>query len=138
MLSTRVDSRTAALLLTGAIALSALGISAAYYLYEGRYQICEEYATAEDADIFINENGDYCKFFDAGDHVIRISRNDAYFHDYGTVDGYMIQSAQIRGWRDNSKVEYVNIEPVEAIGRMDAEGHIIFDQFGTVKGKTLR
>ena len=132
----KFNSEMLSYIISGAIVLSLVGADIVYYCCEDKHQVCEEYSNADDNDIFIDDNGNYCKNFDVGEHVIKISRNDAYFHDYDEVDGYTIKNVEIRGWRDNSKVVYVNTKPVTAIGKINSDGDIAFNDFGTVQENT--
>ncbi len=124
------------ILIAGSIILSG-SLTATYYLTERKTQICSEYSTVHDLDIYINENGEYCKYFPTGEHVIQISRNDVLYHKYSEVDGYMILDAEYCGWRDNSKAKYVNTEPVVAVGKEKKNGKIEFNHFGEVYENSL-
>ena len=126
-----VSSSFLSIAVSASIFLASVGGAAAYYLYENKKQVDVE--KIDKSKIFINENGDYCYRFEAGEHTIRISRNDAYYHKIGEVEGYSIKEVEIAGWRDNNKVIYVNNVPVIAIGTKDNNGEISFNEFGRVE-----
>lgn len=87
-------------------------------------------------DIFYDDLGNTCKHFDIGEHKIKISRNDIYYHNVKMVEGYQIENVKINGWRDNSQVTYVNTVPVDVIGTVSKNGKIEFDHFGVVTANT--
>ena len=125
---TGVSTSFISIAVSATIFIGSIAGAAAYYLYENKKQV-EVEKTNKD-NIFMNENGEYCCRFEAGDHTIKISRNDAYYHKIQPVEGYAIQEVEIAGWRDNNKVIYVNTEPVIAIGTKDKDGEISFNDFG--------
>ena len=106
-----------------------------YYAYDSQKQIVDE--NIDSSDIFTNENGEFCCHFNPGEHIIVISRNDAYFHKITEVEGYTIKEVDINGWRDNNIVTYVNVEPVTVIATMDKNGKLLFNNFGIVEEKQL-
>ncbi len=106
-----------------------------YYLHESQPKIVEE--NINNSDIYMNENGEFCLHFNPGEHIITISRNDAYYHKIEPVNGYTIKEVEINGWRDNNKVTYVNTEPVTVVATMDKNGKLLFNNFGTVDEKQL-
>ena len=112
------------------ITLASTGASIGYYSYNDQRQVIE--STIDDNSVYTDEQGQIVCYFEPGQHVIRISRNDAYYHKYEAVDGYMIKEVEDKGWRDNNTVTYVNVDPVIAIGTTDKEGNITFNEFGTI------
>lgn len=102
----------------------------AYYSYDNKTQIIE--TEAPDLDTFVNEEGQICCNFEPGEHKIKISRNDAYYHKINSIDGYNIESVDVNGWRDNNQVVYVNVEPVVAVGTLNKDGIMTFNDFGEV------
>lgn len=106
-----------------------------YYSYEKQIQLVE--CETNDLDTFVNENGQICCNFDEGQHKIKVSRNDAYYHQINSVDGYSIESVDVNGWRDNNQVIYVNAEPVTVVGTKQKDGTVTFDNFGNVITNSL-
>lgn len=114
-----------------AIIAGTVGISGVYYLHSNQEQVIEN--NIDMNNTFEDELGNiYCEFL-PGEHVIKISRNDAYYHKIEQVKGYMIKEVEIKGWRDNNTVEYVNIEPVIAKATSSKKGKLNFNEFGQVK-----
>ena len=128
-----INKRFASTILTTSITLSTIGGVAFYYSYNNNQQICEQNITTDDT--FINDNGEICYRFETGEHIIRISRNDAYYHKIEGVEGYTISEVEINGWRYNSKVTYVNTEPVIVVATVSKNGKLEFNNFGKVVNK---
>lgn len=99
-----------------------------YYGYNNQTQVIV--SNIDDTDIFVNEQGQYCKVFAPKEHVIHISRNDAYYHKIKEIPGYTIQEVAIHGWRDNNQTTYVNVVPVIAVATKDKNGQFHFNKFG--------
>lgn len=112
------------------IVLGIYGGAAVYYQYDNQQQICEKNINSN--DIFMNENGEFCLRFEPGEHIIKISSNDALYHKIEAVEGYTISEVEINGWRDNNKAVYVNTEPVIVIATLDKNGKLEFNNFGEV------
>lgn len=110
--------------------IGAIGGSIIYYKYDNKEQICE--SDLDSNNIFIDENGKFNCYFDVGEHIIKISRNDAYYHKSEEIKGYTIKEVEINGWRDNNKITYVNTEPVIAIATEEENGKLEFNDFGKV------
>ena len=108
----------------------AVGATIGYCSYNYQHQICEE--NTNDSNIFMNENGDICRRFDIGEHVIEISRNDAFYRKIESVEGYYIDEVEINSWKYNNKVKYVNMKPVIAVST-SKNGQLEFNDFGTVE-----
>lgn len=65
-------------MLTAAQYIGAITGTAIYYQHENTEQICE--MNIDSTNIFkIEEGKSYC-YFDAGEHIITIARNDAYYY----------------------------------------------------------
>jgi len=105
-----------------------------YYSYDNKSQV---ETTTDQLDTFINEEGQICCNFQPGEHKIKVSRNDAYYHQIESVEGYSIEQVNINGWRDNNQVIYVNTEPVTAIGTFNNEGISVFNDFGKIISNEL-
>lgn len=101
-----------------------------YYQYENHAQVCE--IEIDDNNIFVDEDGQIKCYFYAGEHIITISRNDAYYYRSEEIEGYSIKEVEINGWRDNNKITYVNIVPVIAIATKNEDGQLEFSDFGIV------
>ena len=123
----------------GTVFTLALGGTFAYFQYERPSQVCEYNM---DNKTFTNENGDVCCYFEPGEHIIKISRNDAYYRKIESVEGYEIEKLVINNWRFNNQVTYVNKEPVLATGTLKNNGTVEFNSFGKVteqsQTKTLK
>ena len=131
----KVNNSITPIVLSAAIAIGGIIGPIAYYTYDSKKQICEK--DLNKANIFIDENGKTNCYFDIGEHIIKVSRNDAYYHKSEEIEGYMIKEVEINGWRDNNKVTYVNIVPVVAIATNENNGNLEFNNFGSVATKTF-
>lgn len=119
--------------LGGTIFFGSIGGSIAYYSYEKQHQLCEN--KIDRNEIFLNDNGKYCYYFEPGEHIIEISRNDCGYRKIEQVDGYTIKEVEINEWLRNNKVVYVNVEPVIAVTQTIDNDKIEFNDFGTVLTK---
>lgn len=117
-------------ILAGAIALATIPGLTAYFNYENTTQ--QVVSTVKNEDIIIGENGEMCYIFDAGEHILTVSRNDRCYHKINSIDGYEIESVEVDSWSCNNKVTYVNTEPVMVTATKDKNGELIFNSFGTV------
>lgn len=113
----------------GSIVFASIGITVGYYMYENQTQIVDN---VSQKNIFIDEEGNICCYFNVGEHRITISRNDAYYHNIKAVDGYVIENVEVNGWRDNNKTTYVNNKPVIVKTSKVKNGKPLFDNFGIV------
>ena len=124
-------------ILSGTILVGSILGTISYYTYDNQIQISN--SNLDDSNIFIDENDNMCCYFEPGEHIIEISRNDAYYHKSEEIEGYTIREVEINGWRDNNKITYVNTKPVIAIGTQDRDGNLTFNNFGTSSiEKTLK
>lgn len=81
--------------------------------------------------IVTDDSGNIGYIFDVGEHRITVSRNDAFYHKISNVEGYQIESVEVKGWRDNNKVTYVNTVPVIVnVTKVGKDGQYYFDEFG--------
>lgn len=104
-----------------------------YYTYENKEQIDIK---IDNNKIFTDEDGKLKYYFDVGEHIIKISRNDAYYHKSENIEGYTIKDVEINGWRDNNQITYVNTVPV--IATITDDKNLKFNDFGEViKDKTF-
>lgn len=121
--------------------LSILGLCSiapiAYYSSEDKNQAIETEADLDHLNIFLDEKGQTCCNFLPGEHRIVVSRNDLFHHEIGSVDGYIIENVVTDAWRDHCQVVYVNTEPVVALGTIDQDGKISFNDFGEVINNSL-
>ena len=130
MLDIRINREIKNVILAWSLVVCSIGGSILYSSYENNTQICEEYSTVTDSDIFMDEDGNYCKSFDVGEHHIRNSRNDLLPHTYDSIPGYTIDKVKSNNLLRNTVVEYTNTEPVIAVGtvkNVTANGNIISD-----------
>ena len=126
----KLDFETTVKIVQIGFSLAIMGYGVAYYTYDNQIQVIE--CNIDDSNVYTDSEGQTCCYFEPGEHVIKVSRNDAYYHKYETVDGYMINMVETKGWKCNNKVYYVNVEPVIAIGKTDKKGNITYNEFGTV------
>ena len=98
-------------------------------------QICDEYTDLSDEDLYINKDGEYCKTFEEGEHIIKVSRKTGGKHEYEEVEGYTIQSVEFKPYAYSSEVIYVNDEDIIAVGELDNNNLVEFNDFGKVRKK---
>ena len=65
-----------------------------YYTYENKEQIDIK---IDNNKIFTDEDGKLKYYFDVGEHIIKISRNDAYYHKSENIEVYIIKDVDING-----------------------------------------
>lgn len=118
------------LALTGAIALSTISGIGLYYNYEKVYQSDETEYSIEDVRTSLMGTKSY--IFGIGEHKIIVSRNDFFPHEPDMFYGYKIESVETSGWRDNSKITYVNTLPVTVDATEKKNGELVFNSFGEV------
>ena len=102
-------------------------------------QICE--TNINKNNIFKGEDGKFYCYFDIGEHLIIVSRNDGYYHKSEEIEGYIIKEVEINGWRDNNKITYINTIPVIVEATKEKNGELEFNDFGVVsneKSKTKK
>ena len=97
-------------------------------------QVCDEYSNVNDDDVIMNNNGEYVKEFEEGEHVIKVSKYGGYKQHYEDVDGYTIQSVEFIPSRYHSEAIYVNDCDVVAVGEVN-NNYVEFDSFGEVQEK---
>lgn len=124
----RVNKKVVSTVISTAIFVGSLVGTVAYYNYESKSQVCE--IDMNNKNIFVDEQGNFCCYFDVGEHVISISRNDAYYHSVTAPEGYTIKEVKLNSWKDNNKITYVNTVPVLVIGTKAKDGHLEFKDFG--------
>ncbi len=116
----------------GGICFVAAGSSAEYGPYKSE-QNYDDYSNLDDNEIYMNSNGEYCKEFEEGEHTITITQRVGTKQTYEQVEGYEIQSIVIEPMKYFSEVTYVNDEDVIAIGELDENNQVEFNEFGKVK-----
>ena len=79
-----------------------------------------------------NELGEICCYFDAGEHIIEISKNVAFNYKTEEIEGYAIKEVEINGWTRNNKITYVNTKPVIVVASKERKGKFEFNNFGIV------
>ncbi len=104
--------------------------SICYECYEKQEQY---YAVEIDSDDLIeDESGNISYVFEPGEHVVKVSRNDALKRTIEPVEGYAIKSVEFNGWTCRNEVIYVNDETVTVTATSDENGNYKFDKFGEV------
>jgi len=117
----------------GAITLGTSGFFAKYYLPDNFSDNVKQ-----EGDINIDESsievidGELYYYFDAYQHKVVMSQNDAFYRKIEAVDEYTITDVEVNGWRDNSKVTFVNEVPVRVKVTGNVDGILKFDGFGEV------
>lgn len=127
-------------LIMGSLTLGISGLCGVYYLPDNFRDNIE---CVNDADIDTNNleifNGDAYYVFNAGEHKVKMSQNDAFYRNIEAVEGYEITNVEVNGWRDNSQVTFVNKVPVRVKAMSCEDGKLMFNDFGVVieneKGK---
>lgn len=121
-------------IIAGTAIVAMIGGMTAYYLpdnfQENIKQVSEADITTEDLEIA--ENGDIYYVFSEGEHKVEMSHNDMFYRHIDAVEGYEIVDVKVKGWRDNSKVTFVNKVPVKVKVTNDKDGKLKFDDFGEV------
>ena len=130
----RIDKKIATSLAYVTISLGIIAGGVVYYQYEDTEQICEN--TAENSDIFINDNGEICCQYEPGEHIIKITSNDKYSCTFGEIKGYIIKEVNINGWISKNQAIYVNTEPVIAVATIGKNNELEFNNFGEVIDET--
>lgn len=105
--------------------------SALYYGYESQKELWAP-AYIQSEEFTVGEDGELYYYFAPGEHIILISRNDAFNRKIEKVDGYEIAGVEVNSWRDNNQVKYVNTKPVMVRLTGSNEEFSFFDEFGTV------
>lgn len=126
----KINERLVTGVLCGTIMIGTISAIAFYSSYDNKEQICETELSSD--NLFIDEDGNFNCYFDVGEHIIQISRNDAYYYKSEEIEGYTIKEVVINGWRSNNKITYVNTEPVIAIATGEKNGNLEFNDFGIV------
>lgn len=127
----RINSDVMPIILSGTILVGGITGVVLYSTYESQHQVYDQQINSN--EIYTNENGEYCHYFEPGEHVIEISRNDALYHKVEQVEGYEIKEVEINGWRYNNKTIYVNTEPVIVVSHSNDKNKIEFNDFGEVQ-----
>lgn len=132
----KINKQAISTLLTSTLYISVITGSIIYYQHENKQQICE--IDIDRTNIFKGEDGNIYCYFDVGEHIITISRNDAYYHKSEEVEGYVIKEVEINGLIDNNKITYINTVPVIVEASKEKNRQFEFNDFGIVsneKGK---
>lgn len=125
-----IDREIISIIIWNLSLVGCLGGCGAYYLYENQEQVCETELNPD--SIFVDEDGQVNCYFEAGEHIIVISNNDALYRKSEEIEGYTIKEVEVNGWRDNNRITYVNTKPVIAVATVDEDGKLRFDDFGVV------
>jgi len=112
-----------------------VGVLLSYYLVDHQTQILVE--PTEYLEEFVDMDVELIHEFLPGEHKIERTRVDVFPHTIEEIDGYKIESVQTIAGIDQSKTIYVNTETVVAIGEIDRDGNVRFNEFGkkAIKGK---
>lgn len=105
--------------------------TALYYNVETTKQVRQE--TNQQTPVFTTEDGKTYGYFDVGEHIIKVSRNDVYTYKTEEIDGYTIKEVEVNSWRDNNQITYVNTVPVVVPATQSETGEYEFNTFGTVE-----
>ena len=116
-----------------ALCAIALGGPTLYLNYESVKQV--HTSDIDHTNVFKGEDGNYQCYFDIGEHLITVSRNDAYYYKTEEIEGYAIKEVEINGWRDNNKITYVNTVPVVVKATNEKNGQFEFNNFGIISTK---
>lgn len=133
----KINEQAVSALLSATLVIGSITGSVLYYQHENKQQVCE--IKVDSTNIYEVENGKFYCYFDVGEHIITVSRNDAYYYKSEEIEGYAIKEVEINGWRDNNKITYVNIVPVFVEATKEKNGQFEFNNFGiisTEKNKT--
>lgn len=115
----------------GALLIGSLAGSALYYNVETTKQV--QPADTQQTPVFTTKDGKTYGYFDVGEHVIKVSRNDAFTYRTEEIDGYTIKEVEVNSWRDNNQITYINIVPVVVPATQYKNGEYEFNTFGTVE-----
>lgn len=105
--------------------------SALYYNVETTKQVRQE--TNQQTPVFTTKDGKTYGYFDVGEHLIKVSRNDAFTYRTEEIDGYTIKEVEVNSWRDNNQITYINTVPVVVPATQSKNGEYEFNTFGTVE-----
>ena len=133
----KINEQAISALLSATLVIGSITGSVLYYQHENKQQVCE--INVDSTNIFEDENGKFYCYFDVGEHIITVSRNDVYYYKSKEIEGYAIKEVEINGWRDNNKITYVNTVPVIVEATKEKNGQFEFNNFGiisTEKNKT--
>lgn len=133
----KINEQAVSALLSATLVIGSITGSVLYYQHENKQQVCK--IKVDSTNIYEDENGKFYCYFDVGEHIITVSRNDAYYYKSEEIEGYAIKEVEINGWRDNNKITYINIVPVVVEATKEKNGQFEFNNFGiisTEKNKT--
>lgn len=105
--------------------------TALYYNVETTKQV--QPADTKQTPVFTTKDGKTYGYFDVGEHVIKVSRNDAYTYKPNEIEGYIIKEVEVNSWRHNNQITYVNTVPVVVPATQSKNGEYEFNTFGTVE-----
>lgn len=105
--------------------------TALYYNVETTKQV--QPADTQQTPVFTTKDGKTYGYFDVGEHLIKVSRNDAFTYRTEEIDGYTIKEVEVNSWRDNNQITYINTVPVVVPATQSKNGEYEFNTFGTVE-----
>lgn len=105
--------------------------TALYYNVETTKQV--QPADTQQTPVFTTKDGKTYGYFDVGEHLIKVSRNDAFTYRTEEIDGYTIKEVEVNSWRDNNQITYINTVPVVVPATQSENGEYEFNTFGTVE-----
>ena len=105
--------------------------TALYYNVETTKQV--QPANTQQTPVFTTKDGKTYGYFDVGEHVIKVSRNDAYTYKPNEIEGYIIKEVEVNSWCHNNQITYVNTVPVVVPATQSKNGEYEFNTFGTVE-----
>lgn len=103
------------------------GISREFY--DEQKQVFDTLSTTED---FNNDGEEIIREFLPGEHRIIRTRVDFFGYQTEPIDGYTIESVNLKSFSNKNIITYVNTLPVVVRGECHSDGTITFDEFGEV------
>lgn len=69
----------------------------ATYAYESYSSQKANEISIDTSKLYIDNEGNITYHFDIGEHVVEVSRNDAFYHKIENVEGYVIETVEVKG-----------------------------------------
>lgn len=97
--------------------------------YDEQKQVLDTLSTTED---FNNTGEEIIREFLPGEHRIIRTRIDSFGYQTEPIDGYTIESVNLKSLSNKNIIIYVNTLPVVVRGECHGDGTITFDELGEV------